>query len=335
MEEQLLKVVRDFLLLHLPPHASLLLGLSGGADSLALLHLLIKCRSYIPFDLQVAHLDHGWRVEGEVEAQKVGNHLEGLQIPFHLHRLKNGIAKENEGRKARLLFFRSLYRSIGSHALVLAHHADDQAETVLKRILEGAFLFSLGSIRPLSSVEGMQIWRPLLSIKKKLLEDWLLEKGLSWSVDATNGDLRYLRGRMRKLMLPSLEEQFGKNVSNNLVRFASFAQEIGDYLGRRTAQFESLVETDKEEIRVDFSSHRPLEKIELIAFLKKFIVRNRLHISHSALERLARLIIEGKLSKKVDVKGGFIYVRGSCMILRKEGAFLDQGSGTDPLTDCC
>ncbi len=96
--------------------------------------------------------------------------------------------KENEARQARLNFFKEIYQKIDAQALVLGHHGDDQSETVLKRILEGASLSSLRGILPVSILEGMQVWRPLLDASKAEIRSWLKAKGLKPIEDRTNLD---------------------------------------------------------------------------------------------------------------------------------------------------
>src|SRR5271165_84222 len=99
-------------------------------------------------DLHIAHVDHGWRPESSAEAEQLKSDVERLKLPFYLKRLENIPMKENEARSARLGFFKELYDKLGCQALILGHHGDDQSETVLKRILEGASFSALKGILP-------------------------------------------------------------------------------------------------------------------------------------------------------------------------------------------
>src|SRR5207253_3170738 len=106
-KDSLLLLVAAFLNRHLKPKGPLLLGFSGGGDSLALLHLLLECRRFIPFDLHLAHIDHGWRQESEEQAAFLGQYAQKLALPFHLHTLKKKLSLKNreaEAREERLKF---------------------------------------------------------------------------------------------------------------------------------------------------------------------------------------------------------------------------------------
>jgi tRNA(Ile)-lysidine synthase len=307
------KSVKHFLGIHHLPGKPLLLGFSGGPDSLALLHLLLE----YDLDLHVAHIDHGWRPESGEEAKLLKQEVEGLKLPFHLKRLENVPMKENEAREARLCFFKEIYQKIDSQALVLGHHGDDQSETVLKRILEGASLSALRGILPVSTLEGMQVWRPLLAASKAEIRAWLKEKDLKSIEDRTNLDPSYLRGKMRTAILPELEDQFGKEVSGNLRRLGESARELSEYLSRKIEKYESLIIEDKEEKRVDLSGYYPLEPVEIKAFLKKFSEKNKVFLSHAALKSLYEILEEGTLHRKVGAGDRFIEVRGRCVAIKK------------------
>ena len=309
----LLKAVKHFLGIHHLPGKPLLLGFSGGPDSLALLHLLLECH----VNLHVAHIDHGWRAESKEEAEILRQDVEGLKLPFHLKRLENIPMKENEAREARLIFFKEIYQKKECQALVLGHHGDDQSETVLKRILEGASLSALRGILPVSSLEGMQVWRPLLDVNKAEIRAWLNERDLKPIEDRTNLDHSYLRGKMRSSILPQLEDQFGKEVSGNLRRLGESARELSEYLSRKIEKYESLIIEDREEKRVDLSGYYPLEPFEIKAFLKKFSEKNKVFLSHAALQSLYAILVEGTLHKKVGAGDRFIEVRGRCVAIKK------------------
>ena len=310
---ELLKTVKHFLSLHYISGKPVLIGFSGGSDSLALLHLLLEC----DLDLHVVHIDHGWRSESGEEAQRLKQEVELLKLPFHLKRLENVPMKENEARQARHAFFKEIYQKIEAQALILGHHGDDQSETVLKRILEGASLSALKGILPVSTLEGMQIWRPLLDANKTMLRSWLEERGLKPLEDRTNLDPSYLRGKMRTAILPQLEAHFGKEVSGNLRRLGESARELSWYLSKKLEKYESLIIEDKEEKRVDLSGYFPLEPVEIKAFLKKFSEKNKVFLSHAALQSLYEILEKGTLHRKVGAGDRFVEIRGRCVAIKK------------------
>src|SRR5262249_46973772 len=152
-----------------------------------------------------AHVDHGWREESGDEAayltqfcEKAGVklHQKKLNPPQHNHNL------EDEGRKARLAFFKDVIQKGNFKGIALAHHADDQAETVLKRVFEGANLPKLRGLTPSAHVNGILILRPLLHVSKKQIVEWLHSKQIPFFHDTSNQDPRFLRSRLREEIIP-------------------------------------------------------------------------------------------------------------------------------------
>lgn len=314
MKDPVFRIVKDFLSIHFQEGKPLLLGFSGGPDSLALLHLLLECRRFFNIQIEVAHVDHGWRKESRQEADILANHVQSLGLRFHRNRLKGIPAKENFARQARLNFFQKLYNQYDCQALLLGHHRDDQSETVLKRILEGASLTSLGSMRTAAQVCGMNIWRPLLKVPKEKLKQWVLKKGLQPIEDHTNLDPRYLRGKMRKTILPLLTQEFGKQIADNLCRLGETAQELEKYLDKQLQKFK--LQEDEKKIWVDF----PLEAdpFETLAFIKRVTEQNKIFLSYEALQILNNLLQKKGGKGRVGSGEKWVQIRGRSLEIKKE-----------------
>ena len=142
--------------------------------------------------------------------------------------------------------------------VLTAHHMDDLAETVLKRVLEGAQLSKLTGLLPVSERFGMPVWRPLLDIRKKELGSYGFQ-------DPMNFDPKYLRARMRQTIIPGLEQDFGKNIEAPLSRIAKRSRELNAYLDRK---IQPLIQSF-EDGKIDFNPFFPLEKVEVCHFLQK------------------------------------------------------------------
>jgi tRNA(Ile)-lysidine synthase len=284
-----------------------LLGLSGGPDSTALLHLLLECRRFFPIELLIAHVDHHWREESGEEAALLRSQVEKLGLPFYLKSLDG--KKWGEGnaeaiaREERLAFFAEIYEKKGCQALLLGHHADDQAETVLKRIFEGASLSALGGLKPVSCWGNMVIWRPLLELSKLEVMEWLQKKGVGWLEDRTNADERYLRARMRKTILPQLEESFGKKVSSNLCRLGQRADTLKTYLLERGAYLRDFLEKGPSGIRWDLRSCLPIEKMEFELIFREMLVGEKIFLSHEQYNLVLELLNAKAANKKVGRVG--------------------------------
>lgn len=282
------RLVKDFLSLHLQKGAKLLLGLSGGPDSMALLHFLLASLPQLDFSLHLAHVDHGWREESSQEARALQALAAKLKLPFHLHTLnaKQGPDLENRCRLMRLAFFKELHEKYQFQALLLAHHGGDQAETVLKRVFEGGGLKAMGGLHSIAFWEGLTIWRPLLALQKRDLVAYLDRKHIPYFIDPTDHDLR---SKMRKEIVPDLERQFGKNIQRNCIRLGALCQELSTYFEEKSCAIE------KKLIRGPFGDCLPLEfhPLEIKYFIKRYA--EGAHLSRDALDLLIRLI-KGKRS---------------------------------------
>lgn len=299
--------------------APLLIGVSGGPDSLALLHCLLANRQEFCLDLRVAHLDHGWRLESREEADWLEQHVQGLGLKFYRYRLADGCAGENQARIQRFAWFSQLYSQLECQALVLGHHADDQAETVLKRVLEGSS--NLGGIQAVSFRANMEIWRPLLKHSKQEIIRWLVAKELIPIEDQTNLDPRFLRGRMRTEIIPSLQKSFGKGIAENLCRLGQQAQQFEQYLVRRIAPYFNKIERTKDVVSIDLTHFYPFEVVELRFFIKKFLDAEGYKISRQGIDSIIELLFHGNKQHLVSCKGGNIKISRRMIAIKNHGRY--------------
>jgi tRNA(Ile)-lysidine synthase len=304
MKNALLYRVKHFLKNKLTGEKPVLVGFSGGSDSTALLHLVQD------FNIHVAHVDHGWRPESGVEAELLRKRV---KHPFYLLKATKGFHDEAGAREERFRLFSHLYQELGCQALLLAHHGDDQSETVFKRILEGAHPTSLGGILPETEYMGMRILRPLLDVTKKEILEWLEEEGITgWIEDASNLDTKYLRARMRQEILPDLSQKFGKEVSGNLRRLGNFSQELSDYLHRKIQVYFGAIKKRGDEEEIDLSPFFPLEPLEIKTFLKVWAAQNEIMLSHESLETLYNLVhhtVPKRINERITVQERVIAIK--------------------------
>lgn len=328
MKEVVVQRVKEFFEKNLPVHPKILLGFSGGVDSLALFHILITLQKWIPFELHVAHIDHGWRKESAAQAIYLEKFVNSFGISFHLHTLdpgKMGISNlEDKCRLARLQYFTKIYQKQNLNVLMLAHQADDRAETFLKRVLEGSGLSFLHGLKPYCRLHDMEVYRPLLTIYKKDLYEYIRRNQLHPIEDETNFDTKYLRAKMRVDMFPLLEKQFGKKISSSLCKLSAQHLELSDYLDRKTECFEQWWHETKNEYQFDYKNLESVEKIELRHFMSKKIKGFGATISSSCLETLLTLIKERNTSKRVMFSGWEVVVQKTHLQFRKTNTSLYQ-----------
>lgn len=251
--------------------ATLIIGLSGGPDSVCLVHLLSQMKNNKNLNLIVAHLDHEWRKTSKQDAQFCKDLAASYQLPFvcktitdlNLSLKFNG-SKEEIGRKARRYFFESLVKEYNADAITLAHHADDQMETFFIRMIRGA---SLAGLAGMKAKDGFYI-RPLLEIKKDEILAYLKENNLSYVIDESNTSDEYLRNRIRNQMIPAfqaIDERAAQNFAATHAQIAhaeEFLQELAaSTLAKLTDQNNAL------EIKLLLSLHPVVRNRVLIQWL--------------------------------------------------------------------
>lgn len=212
------------------------LGVSGGADSVALLRLFVELREKLGIVPSVVHFNHQLRGKASNADEKfVAGLAAEHDLEFFVER-GNVAAKarrertnvEDAGRRARYAYFESLAKEGRVARVAVAHTADDQAETVLAHILRGTGLAGLAGIHPTCGC----VFRPLLDIRRAELRAYLKTKNQTWHEDATNRDLIRTRARIRQKLLPFLEKQFNVSAVEHLCQLAELAREDNAYLER-------------------------------------------------------------------------------------------------------
>jgi len=212
----------------------ILVGVSGGPDSVALLHLLAARASAERLRLGVAHLDHGLRPEAEADADFVRSMAEGLGLDVYVERAdvagmqrRSHLSLEEAAREARYDFLRKTAGRHGYAKVALGHHADDNAETLLLNLLRGSGPLGLGSIRPIR--EGVYI-RPLIRATRSDIEQYLRNRKLPFLTDRTNTDTAILRNRIRHRLFPLLESDYRPGVRAILSRTAEVLADEDDWI---------------------------------------------------------------------------------------------------------
>jgi len=209
-------------------------GVSGGADSVALLMVLLELRDWLGIVLSVAHLNHKLRgAAADADEKFVAKlaakhglefHRESVDVAARARREKANL--EDAGRRARYEFFARLVAEGKVDRVAVAHTVDDQAETVLAHMLRGTGLAGLGGIHPRTE----SVVRPLLDVRRAELRAYLRAKKQKWREDATNQDTARTRARIRKKLLPLLEREFQSGVVEHLASLAEFAREDEEFL---------------------------------------------------------------------------------------------------------
>lgn len=317
-----------------------LLGVSGGADSVALLLVLTELASPERLDLKlsVAHLDHGIRAEkARADAEFVCELAGKLALPFHQGSADvpalakdHNISLEAAGRKARYEFFIRIAGQYHCSAVGLAHQADDQVETVLHRIIRGTGLTGVSGIQPqrlLSNQPSVRIVRPLLCCRRNEIEQFLRDKSTSWRLDHTNLQSDVTRNWIRNELLPQVRERLNPRVDEALLRLADLAadasafieQHAKELLMKLARRFDSLICIDLSAlaevhqalqgqiIRLSWTELGLGQRDMNLSLIKDILSRGWEHLDHGRPDRLA-----------LPDRGEAVYQFGKLMLVNQD-----------------
>jgi tRNA(Ile)-lysidine synthase len=236
---KVLDTIKEYRLLY--KNERVLVGVSGGPDSVALLYLLNGLKLDFKLKLHVAHFDHMLRKDSAKDAFFVKKLSEKLQIPFtsakvRVKKLAQKGSLEEIARGARLAFLFQTAKKIKADKIALGHNIDDQAETVLMRILRGTGLYGLAGISPIRKISGFTVIRPLIAVSRKEIEAFLRKNKIKTRLDSTNLKNLYLRNRIRNRLLPLLEKEYNRNIKAVLANMGEIAAVDYDYLAYQAAR---------------------------------------------------------------------------------------------------
>lgn len=242
MKDKVVKYIEQYNMLH--ENDRVVVGVSGGADSLALFEILLSLREMYGLSLCVVHINHGIRKEAGCDAKFVEELCKQKDVSFNLfccdipaYAKEHKCTEEEAGRIYRYECFEKVMKENDAKLLAVAHHLDDQAETVLFNLVRGSNISGVSGMAPKSSTnKGYEIIRPLLCVRKKEITDWLTGLGVKWCEDYTNADTKYTRNRIRHEVVPALET-INSQAASHIADFARDAGEIDEYIKEQALDF--------------------------------------------------------------------------------------------------
>lgn len=288
----------------LQPGDRVLVALSGGPDSLALLHVLMTIQMEWDLTIEAAHFDHGLRgAVSEEEARWVAWQCREWSIPCHLGRWEqspaSGISPEAAAREARLAFLEKVQAQNGARIIAQGHHGDDQLETVVMRLLNGAGAGPLGGIQPVR----LPYIRPLIEVEREAIEAYCLQQKLEPRRDASNQERRFLRNRLRLELIPLMKE-YNPSLVGTVAKTAEILRQEDQFLQRLAREA-----CDQAMVSVKGTTFPELDLQKLAAcepVLRPRVLRCwlGLELDFDTIGRLLSLTQGNKTGKRVDLKGG-------------------------------
>lgn len=302
---------------------AVLVAVSGGADSIALLHLFMASRPVLGCGIAVAHCNFSLRGEQSDEDEAcVREACRVMGVECHVRRFQTGKVStawkkslEETARIQRYGFFEELCREFGYTRIATGHHVDDNAETLLFNLFRGT---ATGGIRGIRAVSG-RIVRPLLPFGREDLTAYLGEKGISWRIDASNFDTVHDRNFIRHRVIPLIEERFRSKLMPALQRMSAHAGELEEFVEHHIARLiEANPGLDPKAGKLHIVALQKLTAFEKKELLKRSLQAQGASVDGRVLQRLADLL-DRQPGRSVPVGRGLSVVRkDGFLVFRQE-----------------
>ncbi len=298
----------------MPKHSKILVACSGGADSVALLEILWRLRNKYDWQVGAAHYEHGIRgAESREDAAFVQSFCASRQIPCFVEAgdvpafaRKSGYSLEQAARIKRYAFLQRVLKEQSFDFIALAHHGDDQAETVLMRILRGTGITGLSAMRPRNG----QLVRPLLGVTKDMILSFCQQQGLAYRQDASNFVADCTRNRLRLELLPELKAAFNPELARSLCQLAAVAAEADDYISEQVARLWD----DEQLVRPVDLALAQKALLQLPPALQRGLIRlwwakvtgSGLDLTYRQTEALHNLLVQGHTGGRQELSHGYV-----------------------------
>ena len=253
MENKVFKTIKKFNLIENGDR--LILGISGGPDSMSMLNILKNIRDdkKIDFEIIVAHINHLIRKEAKLDEDYVENYSRENKIKFYLKRIdvieyanNNKIGLEEAGRKARYLFFEEVMKQTNANKIAIAHNKNDKIETMIMNILRGTGISGLKGIEP----KRENIIRPLIECERIEIEKYCEIQELKPQIDKTNLENEYTRNKIRNIAIPYIQKEFNPNFIETANRLSLLAMETEEYIQKEMEKIYEKIKLSESENRI-------------------------------------------------------------------------------------
>ena len=279
----------------------LIVAVSGGADSVALLYVLYK----LGYKVILAHVNHHKRKESEIEEAEMKKFADSLSIPFELLNYHyDGIDNfHNDSHNARYNFFKGLCQKYNTNMIATAHHMDDQIETVLMKLMEGSNLYGYGGIAIVNDDGEYKIIRPLLCVDKEEIYSYVKKNHLVYFEDSSNHQDDFLRNRLRHHVVPLLKAEC-PSLGEKIEEYSIQAHEAFDYIRR---QSKAYLNENNDTLNYNTFSKLDiaLRKDIIVLLLEKYNIRK----NNDIILKLIKIMEESSGSKEIHLEGNYLFIR--------------------------
>ncbi len=294
---------------------NIVVGVSGGADSMALLYVLMEIKKDINFNIFVAHVNHGVRGEDALSDQLfVERKAREMNIPYYFKNVDmEGYAKEKRitaeeaGRELRYGFFRDILKQQGGGKIAVAHNKNDQAETLLLRIMRGT---GIDGLKGMEFIAG-DVIRPILNITREDIETYINSNSIETVLDKTNLMTIYSRNKVRLELIPYIKDNFNPNIVNTLWRLSRISDVDSRFLNDLAEEKYNLIvkSETKHSIILDgtiFNVEDRSIKIRIIRLIIYNLVGSLQGISEQNVQSIVELFERMETGKQLNLPSGII-----------------------------
>ena len=265
MKEKVFNTIRKFNLIE--KGDGIVLGVSGGPDSISMLDILNEIKNELEFKIYVAHINHMIREEADDDEKYVQKYCEENSIEFYSKRIdvqqianNNKIGTEEAGRNIRYEFFEEVMQKVKANKIAVAHNKNDKIETIIMNLLRGSGLSGLKGIEPLRDNKYI---RPLIECERSEIEQYCEEKKLEPRIDKTNFENDYTRNKIRNIVIPYIKKEFNPNIVQTIDRLSQVAVEENNYIELHVNSIYNklLIEKKEEQIVLKLKEFNQQERV--------------------------------------------------------------------------
>ena len=317
MEEKVLKTIKKYELIK--SGDNIVLGISGGPDSICMLYILNSLKKDLNFNIYVAHINHMLRENAKLDEEYVKNTCEKLNITVYIKHIKIKEIAEKEkrgieetGRKVRYKFFEEILRKTNSNKIATAHNLNDSIETIILNIIRGTGISGLAGIEP---IRENKFIRPLIECERKEIEEYCKLNKLEPRIDESNYENKYNRNKIRNICIPYLQKELNSNVIKNISRLSEIANEEQKYIEKNVEKsFNKIcIENTENKIILDikmFVKEELVIKRRLILYTINKLIGTTINIEKINIDDIIKLC-ERNIGNKflVPTKGIKVFVK--------------------------
>lgn len=312
----------------------IVLGLSGGPDSVCLLHILNRLKQQKNIEVYAAHLNHQIRgIEAQKDAlyvsklcEEMGTTLfiKSVDVPKYCE--EKGMSLEEGARKLRYEMFDEIKNKTKSNKIAVGHNLNDQAETVLMRIMRGT---GLQGLRGIEYIRDGVIIRPILDVERSQIEEYCEKNNLNPRIDKTNLEGIYTRNKIRLELLPYMKDNFNSNVIESIVRMSNNLKLDSEYIEQEAEiKFKEVCNLLEDSVEVDLKEYVDLHeaiKVRILRSSIKYILGDTNFIDYKHIEDILDLESDTKIDKKIILpRGIFVYRKKESIILTNKEIIVED-----------